>query len=136
MNDCASIVRHKRLATKVEALGDKEQIPLRPDHASWYLPLCAELTYLVVVTVAEGQTASAGGFDKTFQGGRVRGDVLVFNLVNGKYLGGVPFEATSSKEVRVADGSSASERVRADLAVAVHNSIAASLNKALPDARF
>jgi hypothetical protein len=138
LSECAAILRKRALAFEEARPGD--EIPLEAWHAAQYLPTCAGLRYLVVVRTSELSRAAALS-TKSFLAGSAKGEILVFNLETGAYLGGVPFEARSSTSVEVAyrdvarEAVAAHDAVDSDFARRVSLTIREALQAALPDAK-
>lgn len=95
-NDCWSLSRKKvfagiKMDRRDPMLPEGDQPQLRTT-----IEMCKLLRYLIVINL----TAFKGTdyIDKeSFGAGKASGDALVFDLRTGKYLGGVPFKAESSK---------------------------------------
>jgi hypothetical protein len=72
--------------------------------------------------------ATGGAEDRrTFLGGRIRGEMLLFSLASGEYLGGFRVEATSSPRIR-------DTHVQGDLQDNLKKAIAAGFRKHVPNA--
>lgn len=87
---------------------------------------CALLRYVVIVKMSSYK-ASEYVDKKTYVGGSVKGDLLVFDLDTGAFAGGVPFDAESSDFTK-------SDHA-ADLSNNFYAAIRGALQKALPDAK-
>lgn len=85
------------------------------------------LDYLLVVRQPEYvDPVQQTGSLFTFRAGRVAGDALLYDLRTGDFLGGVPYEATSSEAVKGSMEDSA-PALRADLSRRAEQAIAAAV---------
>lgn len=117
-NDCYQVVR------KVQTSGGE---PL-PNVAEHWLKRCKALRYLVVVKVLEFEPAkTTAGEGRTFSGGHVAANVLVFDLSDGSYAGGVTAVAESSESTKTPED---------DLKANFYDAIGSAVRKQLPDAYF
>jgi hypothetical protein len=139
---CATILRnHEVVLLEADDHHEGEVIPASAFHFADDLPACARLKYLVVARIDKKDSPLAFQ-EGSFMAGHVSGDVLVFDLENGRALGGVPFRAESSSSIQVtvrkndrAGGMFAADReAKRDLKEANQRAIKEAIHKALPDA--
>ena len=87
--------------------------------------------YLLISRNYTEQGAIATGMD-SFQGGYVFGEVLVFDCIQGKYLGGYRFDAKSQNSVSVGSSGDVDANIRADLESNVRGAIEWGLKEHAP----
>lgn len=129
INDCFQMVRKKGLAGGDFETYSRDPMPwTHSEHiVGMKLPYCAALRYLLVIKVDAFLGAEYVDKEK-FGGGGANAQVHVFDLdTGGKHLGGVTFEAESSKYVRNRD-------IDADLRGNFYKALQKAVRTQLPDA--
>lgn len=87
--------------------------------------------YLLISRNYTEHGAVATGMD-SFQGGYVFGEVLVFDCIQGKYLGGYRFDAKSQNSVNIGSSGDVDANIRADLESNVQLAIEWGLKEQAP----
>ncbi len=125
-NHCVMLVRKHSLASYALRGGGMRAAEWDDFLARGLLQACAQLRYLVIVKTSAFK-ASEYVDKKSFIGGNVSGELLVFDLDTGAFAGGVPFSAESSDSTK---GKSDD-----DLRSNFYSAIESALRKALPGAK-
>ena len=127
-NDCVAMVRRHTKAGIHDATYDRDPMWQDEVQTTDANRACSQLRYLIVVRLLD-YDASAYIDKKTFKGGSVRGEALVFDLdTGGTFAGCVPFVAESSAFTKASHDS--------DLATNFYRAMETAVTKVLPDAKL
>lgn len=103
-----------------------------PSIAKGYLSACARLRFALVIRTRELKLPQEARGENQFVSGVYRADVLVFDLLSGKSLGGFPVEAKNKPEVTVLSGENQPQRLLVNLEGTFYEALRSAARTAFP----
>lgn len=103
-----------------------------PSVAKQYLSACERLRYVLVIRGTDFAAPQPSEGDRRFVPGTWRADVLVFDLVLGKALGGFPVFTTNDGDVTVVQGEDENQKLLRNLEGNIYQALRDGARKAFP----